>query len=258
MRDGAGRPPCRPERLHLPLRRGVRRRCLGALVPGLLVLVMGCHSATPAARAGLEVPRPDREVTRPVRPSTPPPVVFARAAWTDEPPIVSRLAPMGQPWRITLHHEGMDAHDLTSAQAVAERLRTITQAQKRPTWRGGLGAGDLAYHYCIDRAGRIWEGRSLAWQGAHAGNGAANAGNIGIVLLGNFELQQPTPAQLRGLRRLLLDLCQRYHVSRHNTYGHNEIKAQYGLPPTCCPGRPLSEWLDSFRAEHNEHPRAAR
>jgi N-acetyl-anhydromuramyl-L-alanine amidase AmpD len=156
---------------------------------------------------------------------------------------------MGTPWRITVHHEGSDTDDLSDESAVAERLRTITKVQERPVGEGGLGAGDLGYHFAIDRSGRIWEGRSLIWQGAHAGNGTANAGNIGVVLLGNFDVQEPTASQLFSLRQLLANLCQRHNIRPENIYGHNEIKSQYGLSPTRCPGQYLSAWLRSYRAQ---------
>jgi len=216
-----------------------------------LTLLVGCRAQTVFAT---RVPHLARQpgLTGPplVRPHTAASAVFARTAWTDDPPIVSRLRPMEQPWRITLHHEGGGTSELTSVQAVAERLQKIARLHERPTSRGGLGAGDLAYHFVIDRAGHIWEGRSLVWQGAHAGNAAANSGNIGIVLLGNFDLQQLTIAQEAGLRRLLQELTQRYHISPEHIYGHNQIKAQYGLASTRCPGHRLSAWLQEFRREH--------
>jgi N-acetyl-anhydromuramyl-L-alanine amidase AmpD len=154
---------------------------------------------------------------------------------------------MGTPWRITVHHEGSDTDDLFTEPAVAERLRTITKVQEQSVDEGGLGAGDLAYHFVIDRSGRIWEGRSLSWQGAHAGNGAANTANVGVVLLGNFDVQEPTASQLLSLQQLLANLCQRYAIRPENIYGHDEVKGQYGLPPTRCPGRYLSAWLRSYR-----------
>ena len=249
MLDSPACARCRAKPVRTTFRRRVWPGVLMALVPGLLALVPGCHTGTPAELTPTQVHVARPETGRPARPSPLLPDVLARTTWTGEAPIISRLTPMGQPWRITVHHEGMDTNDLTSAQAVAARLRTITEVQQRPTSHGGLGAGDLAYHYCIDRAGRIWEGRSLAWQGAHAGNLTANAGNIGIVVLGNFELQRPTPEQLSSLRRLLSELCDRHGISGDRIYGHNEIKAQYGLAPTRCPGRFLSAWLRSFRGE---------
>jgi N-acetyl-anhydromuramyl-L-alanine amidase AmpD len=156
---------------------------------------------------------------------------------------------MGTPWRITVHHEGGDTDDLYAEPAVAERLRTITRVQERPIGEGGLGAGDMGYHFIIDRSGRIWEGRSLSWQGAHAGNCAANTGNIGVVLLGNFDVQEPTASQLLSLRQLLANLCLRYSIRPESIYGHDEVKSQYGLPSTRCPGRSLSAWVHSYRAQ---------
>jgi len=249
MRDDPAQPP-RPKEASHPLLSGrTGQGALLALLPVLLALTAGCHTPTTTLQVQMQAQGPLPVETGQAAPSLRPPVILARSAWADDSPIVSRLNPMGQPWRITVHHEGMDVNDVTGVQEVAARLRTVTKAQQRPTSRGGLGAGDLAYHYCIDRAGRVWAGRSLAWQGAHAGNFAANVGNVGIVVLGNFELQKPTATQLSSLRRLLLDLCQRYGIARDNIYGHNEVKVQYGLPATCCPGKFLSSWLESFRAE---------
>jgi len=183
--------------------------------------------------------------------------LISRASWTDEAPILSRLQPMGEPWRITVHHEGTDPEEVMDVEAVAERLRTIARVHERAPSHGGLGAGDLAYHFVIDRSGRLWQGRSLTWQGAHAGNGTANEGNIGIVLLGNFDLQEPSPAQLASLRGLLQELCARHQISPEHIYGHDEIKARYGLPPTRCPGRFLSSWLAAYRRQ-DTGPRAQR
>lgn len=214
-------------------------------------VLTGCTTTQPAPITRRPVVPPPRyqvkpQPRQPVTPSTAL-AVRPRSSWADSSPMLSRLDPMGTPWRITVHHEGGDTDDLASESAVAERLRTITRVQERPVGEGGLGAGDLGYHFVIDRCGRIWEGRSLSWQGAHAGNGAANAGNIGIVLLGNFDIQEPTPSQLASLRQLLQNLCQRYNVRPENIYGHDEVKSQYGLSPTRCPGRSLSAWVRSYR-----------
>jgi len=223
------------------------------LVVGALVAVTltGCTTTQPVQPVRRPtVPPPHYQAKpRPRQPVTPPPTLAlrSRSSWADTSPILARLQPMGMPWRITVHHEGSDTDDLSAESAVAERLRTITKVQERSVAEGGLGAGDLGYHFAIDRCGRIWEGRSLSWQGAHAGNGAANAGNIGIVLLGNFDVQEPTPSQFLSLRQLLENLRQRYDISPENIRGHDEVKSQYGLPPTRCPGRNLSAWVRSYR-----------
>ena len=220
----------------------------------VLAALAGCATTQPAAAVrptapAWRAPAPQPYQVRPQPlPFIPTPLaVRPRSSWADTSPMLSRLDPMGTPWRITVHHEGSDTDDLFSESGVAERLRTITKVQEQSVGEGGLGAGDLAYHFVIDRSGRIWEGRSLSWQGAHAGNGTANTGNIGVVLLGNFDVQEPTASQLLSLRQLLANLCQRYTVRPENIYGHDEVKTQYGLPSTRCPGRYLSAWLRSYR-----------
>ena len=227
------------------------------LLPRTLLLVAavsaavltGCATTQPVStvRRAVVPPQPYQVKPQPL-PFIPTPLtVRPRSSWADTSPMLTRLQPMGTPWRITVHHEGSDTDDLFTESAVAERLRTITKVQEQSVGEGGLGAGDLAYHFVIDRSGRIWVGRSLSWQGAHAGNGAANTGNIGVVLLGNFDVQEPTASQLLSLRQLLANLCQRYTVRPENIYGHDEVKTQYGLPSTRCPGRYLSAWLRSYR-----------
>ena len=223
---------------------------LVGLVTALATLTAGCVSqALPAVAQGPAGPVEGPSVGERGTVGGAPLPVISRAGWAERPPILSRLQPMGRPWRITVHHEGAEPEPVASEAEVAERLRAITRSQERTRSRGGLGAGDLAYHFVIDRAGRLWEGRSLAWQGAHAGNRAANAGNIGVVLLGNFDLQRPSPEQLTSLERLLEDLYRRYRISPEHIYGHDQVRAGYGLPPTRCPGRYLSAWLDNYRSQ---------
>src|SRR5204863_5085771 len=82
------------------------------------------------------------------------------------------------------------------------------------------GWGDLGYHLLIDEAGTVYEGR---WSGTDAVpvfgptlgvdgrpqmvNGAHvlsfNAGNVGVVLLGDFTNQVPTAAARRSLTAVL-------------------------------------------------------
>jgi hypothetical protein len=184
---------------------------------------------------------PRRPVRRPRRspfwvgpaPTPEPPVgwrkILPRSAWRPTlSPRRSNLKPMGKPYRITVHHSAHDdVVESRSKAAAAELIRTIQRYHVR-----NRGWGDIGYHYVIDGSGTIWEARSLRWQGAHAG-GANNQRNIGIVLLGNFELTRPAPAQVASLQWLVQHLRVKYGISIHNLYGHCHLKA------TACPGRYL-------------------
>ena len=83
----------------------------------------------------------------------------------------------------------------------------------------------------------------MTFQGAHAGSGKANDGNIGIALIGNFEKVPPSPQQLEALSVLIRELRNRYDIPRDQLHSHRALKALEGLPFTLCPGRFLEQVL---------------
>jgi len=170
------------------------------------------------------------------------PEIISRSDWASSAPIASRLVPMGKITRITIHHEGMDPEEEAPISVVKDELIKIQKSHQER-----MHAGDIGYHFIIDSNGRIWEGRPLKFQGAHAGNNGANKGNIGVVLMGNFDIQRPKVAQLNSLRALLTYLMDKYDVPVSNLYTHREVYKMYGLGTTDCPGRYLQKEVDSMR-----------
>jgi hypothetical protein len=170
----------------------------------------------------------------------------SRRDWAEVAPIAMRLEPMGKITRITVHHCG-EVNDLDSEPQIIDYLRRTQSSQCRTKAAGGLGAGDLAYHFIIDRNGETWEGRSLSYQGAHAGNSTANRGNVGICVLGNFNVQYPNDNQKASLKALLNRLTTRYDLGADDIYTHREIRAYYGLSATDCPGNHLQSVVDGMR-----------
>jgi N-acetyl-anhydromuramyl-L-alanine amidase AmpD len=154
---------------------------------------------------------------------------------------------MGRPTCITVHHEG-DMAQLASTGEVRLHLMKMQAVHMKPKGEDGLGAADIAYHFLIDPSGRVIEGRKLAWQGAHAGNNDANRGNIGICLLGNFDVQRPTEAQKQALRKLLVTLMNRYNIPVSRVYTHCEVKRKFALAATDCPGKNLQVYVDGLRS----------
>ena len=104
------------------------------------------------------------------------------------------------------------------------------------------GWRDIGYHYVVDRMGRIWEGRPLNYQGAHA-HGRANRGNIGIVLLGNFMNQDLNDYQAKALRLLIARLCRAYGIPPERIFTHGEIRGGQ----TDCPGPAVSRLVREIR-----------
>ncbi|MGP1347453.1 MAG: peptidoglycan recognition protein family protein [Phycisphaerales bacterium] len=175
--------------------------------------------------------------TRPL--PTAPPVavgggVIPRSAWSKGDPFFGNMTRMQPIDRITLHHDGMSAFTNTSEGAAAERIEAIRRAHRSmPGW------GDIGYHYVIDPAGRVWEARSLSWQGAHVKD--QNPGNIGICLLGNYEQQRPTDTQLAAVERFVGAQMKQYGIALRSVKTHKE------MAPTACPGRNLQPRLEAMR-----------
>ena len=175
---------------------------------------------------------PRREVAAPGRP-------LPRSAWDARSALPGEMSRMSRVRRLTVHHSALLAHETSQRNAAA----VIHSIQK--THMDGNGWGDIGYHFLIDRAGRVWTGRQLSWQGAHAGGPQRNRGNIGICVLGNFvgsrRGQNPSRAQLAALESLVVDLCGRYGIPSTQILTHRELRS------TDCPGARLQLAVDHLR-----------
>ena len=151
--------------------------------------------------------------------------------------------PMNGVSRITIHHTGEPKSPPAASQTEdANRMRRYQQTHMDTNkW------ADLGYHFVIDPSGRIWEGRELRWQGAHAGNTEANRHNLGVALIGNFDTTEPSAAQRSSLTALVRWAVNEYRVPEHGLYTHQAIKQIYKLPGTACPGRRLSAFVATLR-----------
>jgi len=151
--------------------------------------------------------------------------IIRRAAWNTTAPHLNRMHAATRYTRITVHHAGTQPYRQTSRTRTAGELTGILESHLE------LRYGDIAYHLIVDYAGRVWEGRSLAYEGAHVSS--ANEGNIGVMVLGNFERQYPSAAQLATLDDLVALLRRQYRVAASRVYGHRD------LGQTLCPGERL-------------------
>ena len=167
--------------------------------------------------------------------------ILPRHAWTLVPMEYGRGRPMNGVDRITLHHSGDGKPFL--ATSMADTARHLQLVQRAHLQRGMI---DIAYHFAIDRAGRAWQLRSLLYEGQHVRIGANgtrwNAHNIGIVTLGDFNLQSPTEAQFARLLAFAKLVRAKYAVPVKNVRVHGE------LVDTDCPGRHLAPRIVDARA----------
>lgn len=88
---------------------------------------------------------------------------------------------------------------------------------------------DIGYHYVIlngyihagdkydkDDDGRLEEGRSVEYAGAHARG--YNSNSIGVCLIGDRHFT--SKQLLTALPELISNLCTKYNISPNNVYGH--------------------------------------
>lgn len=162
--------------------------------------------------------------------------IIPRSQWAGGPPITSRMERMLPVRRITVHHSALPTTG-GSQQQVAREIEQIRMAHLN---RKGEPFGDIGYHYVVDPQGNIWEGRSLQFQGAHVAK--QNEGNLGIMCMGNFEVQRPTPAQVASLNRFVVQQMRRYNVPAREVRTHRE------MAQTLCPGRNLQSIMVNARS----------
>lgn len=135
---------------------------------------------------------------------------------------------------ITVHHTAMQVEG--DARSGVERMRALYQYHA-----SNRGWGDIGYHYLIDEEGQIYEGKA---GGKYVVGGHAYCNNIntlGIALLGNFEIEQPTQKQMKALQWLIADLADTYDIDLNkNVSFHGKtmtpVVGHRDLLSTDCPG----------------------
>lgn len=163
-------------------------------------------------------------------------VIQPRTSWSKAKLEGANVNPMRQIKHLTIHHEGYREVNFTDAAETVARLQAIQRYHHEE-----LGWADIGYHYIIDRAGRVWEGRPLGYQGAHVK--AHNPENVGIMVLGNFELQQPSQQQVTSLVAMVNHVAGKYRLPVREVRTHREWPDQ----STRCPGRNLQRQVDAMR-----------
>lgn len=105
------------------------------------------------------------------------------------------------------------------------------------------GWDELGYHFVIGNGTESGDGQvevgprwPIQKHGAHAKTPSEEFNNfgIGICLVGNFDEDHPTAAEMRSCAKLVAYLMRTYHIPPDHVIGHNDTK------PTDCPGRYMS------------------
>lgn len=141
---------------------------------------------------------------------------------------------------LTVHHTALGVKN--DPRPAVERVRALYKYHAV-----SKGWGDIGYHFIVDENGVVYEGRT-GGKGVVGGHAYCNnTGTIGIVLMGNFENEQPTQKQVQGLQRLLFDLAQEYNIDTkksvqfHGKVFDAPIVRHRDLLSTLCPGYYVAE-----------------
>jgi hypothetical protein len=196
-------------------------------------------SATPGQKSRAQIGQSGTRalLEAPARPGL---SIVTRAQWGAQPPVPSRMTPLKGSWsRITVHHSA-DTISNGGSGTLEESAQIVSKIQNYHLQDPGRLYGDIGYHYLIDSAGRIFEGRELKWQGAHAG-GINNNQNLGICLLGDFSRGTPTEAAFTSLQLLLDSSSEHYRIPTSRVFPHKRFS------DTVCPGPALIRWLEAYR-----------
>ena len=141
---------------------------------------------------------------------------------------IVRIANLREWKYVVLHHTATETGSVESIDA-AHKLRK--DANGNP-WRG------IGYHFLLGNGHGMKDGEVAAtfrWKeqsdGAHAGSARYNTQGIGICLVGNFDEEPPTPAQMQSLRDLMTTLRAECRIGTDGIVRHTDIKQ------TACPGK---------------------
>jgi len=189
-------------------------------------------------------------------PTVPRPPIVAREVWGSKPHPVPE-ARRQTPAFVTLHHAGVPWRKgrkpeefLQSLQSWGQNRPTLEKPPMDTYWP------DLPYHFMIAPDGRIFEARPVEYE-PESNTKYDLQGHLGVEMMGDFDSERPSPAQLRSCVALTAWLCATYGIDTTKVRGHCDV-----VPgATTCPGKDFYRYLQdgSFRTWVNEvlHGRVA-
>jgi hypothetical protein len=167
------------------------------------------------------------------------PPIVPRSAWGAKPANTELMKPQ-TPREIVIHHTSVKQQPKLSLERKLRGLQGFSQNPGTVNGRPKAAWGDMPYHFYIDSAGRIGEGRDVGYAG-DTNTKYSTANRIQIVLEGHFDKEEPSAAQIEALDRLVVWLARKYRVAAGKISGHNDHVS------TDCPGKHLKHYLATLR-----------
>lgn len=166
------------------------------------------------------------------------PEVVTRAQWGSRPAPIPDSRHQIPAW-ITVHHAGeiwragQDPVDfIRRMQRYGQNRPRIEPPPRNTYWP------DLPYHYLIAPDGRIFEGRPVEYEPESNTRYPLN-GNIGVEMMGDFNAQRPSLAQLRAVARLTAWLSHAHGIDLDHVRSHKDAAPAQ----TDCPGKDFDRYF---------------
>lgn len=121
------------------------------------------------------------------------------------------------------------------------------------------GWSDIGYNWLIDRNGVVYEGRGDGVLGAHFSG--MNTGTMGVALIGDFTLENPSTSAINSLKNLIAWEAKDKSINVTGTSYHassglnlNTVSGHMDGIATSCPGTNLYSQLSSIRSDVSAFP----
>ena len=163
------------------------------------------------------------------------PSIVSRSGWGARQP--KKGYSYHSPRRLTVHHT---YRPLASSFNGASTIRSIQNYHMDSN-----GWSDIGYHFLIGTysSGQtvIYQGRPENVLGAHTGG--ANTNNVGVNLIGDYDMEKVHPNGYKAMINTLAWLCDRYNISPNEIYGHKDFSN------TACPGQGLYSKIPQIKRD---------
>ena len=154
--------------------------------------------------------------------------IIKRAEWGS--------VPIDEPFKtheikyITIHHGGVEFYDQEHA---AEHVKNLQNwSRKEKNWI------DIPYHFMIDLEGNIYEARPINIPGDT--NTEYDPTNHALIeIMGNYEIQELSDAQLKSMIDLTKYLMDSFKVPIEKVKTHKDYSAI-----TVCPGKNIYKYFE--------------
>ena len=149
--------------------------------------------------------------------------VKPRETWAAAGPVQAYVP--HTPTHVSVHHTGAPWNGRPSTEQALRNIQAFHIGPERE-WE------DIAYHFLVDLEGGIWAGRPPTVRG----NPSVYYNSMGYVLiclLGDYNVQEPSEAQIAAVTNTAAWLIRRFNLPTDAITGHRDHA------PTSCPGTNL-------------------